>query len=170
MRPVILREAVEGHHPLPVAAQGLDCLRIELLIAGRELIPQPLAFRAGLGVWNLAQQLLGCGPVFFRELVDHVDEPVIPTALLAGFGQDFAERRPDPQVPIGHCHLPRLIETWSGRMQAQCWLATGSRSYRPLIGTTPVPQSAPQSVSYILLYHPGRRDFPGPVGSEDLSS
>ena len=62
------------------------------------------------------------------------------------------------------------IESWSGRMQAQCWLATGSRSYRPLIGTTPVPQSAPQSVSYILLYHPGRRDFPGPVGSEDLSS
>ena len=62
------------------------------------------------------------------------------------------------------------IESWSGRMQAQCWLATGSRSYRPLIGTTPVPQSAPQSVAYILLYHPGRRDFPGPVGSEDLSS
>ena len=65
---------------------------------------------------------------------------------------------------------PALIDTWSGRMQAQCWLAAGSRSYRPLIGTTPVPQSAPQSVSYILLYHPGRRDFPGPVGSEDLSS
>jgi len=40
----------------------------------------------------------------------------------------------------------------SGRMQAQCWLATGSRSYRPLIGNTPVPQSAPQPVSYILLY------------------
>ena len=55
-------------------------------------------------------------------------------------------------------------------MQARCWLATGSRSYRPLIGTTPVPQSMPQSVSYILLYHPGRRDFPGPVGSEDISS
>src|SRR6516165_7747919 len=50
----------------------------------------------------------------------------------------------------------------SGRMQAQCWLAAGSRSYRPLIGNTPVPQSAPQSVSYILLYHPGRRDFPDP--------
>jgi hypothetical protein len=30
----------------------------------------------------------------------------------------------------------------SGRMQAQCWLAAGSRSSRPLIGTTPVPQSA----------------------------
>jgi hypothetical protein len=55
-------------------------------------------------------------------------------------------------------------------MQAQCWLAAGSRSYRPLIGITPVPQSAPQPVSYILLYHPGRRDFPDPVGSEDISS
>src|SRR5215467_2225979 len=58
----------------------------------------------------------------------------------------------------------------SGRMQAQRWLAAGSRSSRPLIGNTPVPQSAPQSVSYILLYHPGRRDFPDPVGSEDISS
>jgi hypothetical protein len=28
----------------------------------------------------------------------------------------------------------------------------------------------PQPVSYILLYHPGRRDFPGPVGSENISS
>ena len=63
-----------------------------------------------------------------------------------------------------------VVGCTSGRMQAQCWLAAGSRRYRPLIGTTPVPQSAPQSVSYILLYHPGRRDFPGPVGSEDLSS
>ena len=58
----------------------------------------------------------------------------------------------------------------SGRTQAQCWSATGSRSCRPLIGNTPVPQSAPQSVSYVLLYHPGRRDFPDPVGSEDISS
>jgi len=58
----------------------------------------------------------------------------------------------------------------SGRMQAQRRLAAGSRSSRPLIGNTPVPQSAPQSVSYILLYHPGRRDFPDPVGSEDISS
>ena len=58
----------------------------------------------------------------------------------------------------------------SGRMQAQRWLAAGSRRSRPLIGNTPVPQSAPQPVSYILLYHPGRRDFPDPVGSEDISA
>ena len=31
-----------------------------------------------------------------------------------------------------------------------------------------MPQSVPQPVSCIPLYHPGRRDFPGPVGSEDL--
>jgi hypothetical protein len=58
----------------------------------------------------------------------------------------------------------------SGRMQAQYWSAAGSRSSRPLIGNTPVPQSAPQPVSYILLYHPGRGDFPDPVGSEEISS
>jgi hypothetical protein len=46
----------------------------------------------------------------------------------------------------------------------------GSCSYRPLIGKSPVPQSMPQSVSCVPLYHPGRRDFPGPVGSENIFS
>lgn len=32
------------------------------------------------------------------------------------------------------------------------------------------PRSVPQSVSCVAPYHPGRRDFPGPVGSEGLSS
>ena len=57
----------------------------------------------------------------------------------------------------------------SGRTQVRCWWATGSSGSRPLFGITPVPQSAPQSVPCILHYHPGRRDFPGPVGNEDLS-
>jgi len=33
---------------------------------------------------------------------------------------------------------------------------------------TPVPRSAPQSVSYVPPFHPGRRDFPSPVGDSSF--
>jgi hypothetical protein len=46
----------------------------------------------------------------------------------------------------------------------------GSRCCRPVPGITPVPHSVPRPVSCVPHYHPGRRDFPGPVGSESLSS
>ena len=36
----------------------------------------------------------------------------------------------------------------------------------PSSGLRPVPRSVPQPVSCVPLYHPGRRDFPGPVGSQ----
>src|SRR5262245_26696248 len=62
MRPVILREAVEGHHALPVAAQRLGGLRKELAVATDELIAKPLAFGASLSVGHLAQQLLRLRP------------------------------------------------------------------------------------------------------------
>jgi hypothetical protein len=58
----------------------------------------------------------------------------------------------------------------SGRTQAQCWWATGSSCFRLLIGRSPVPRSVPQSVSCVLHYHPGQRDFPSPVGSGDISA
>jgi hypothetical protein len=58
----------------------------------------------------------------------------------------------------------------SGRTQAQCWCATGSSCFRLLIGRSPVPRSVPQSVSCVLHYHPGQRDFPSPVGSGDISA
>ena len=63
----------------------------------------------------------------------------------------------------------RCCRQRSGGTQARYWWAAGSRCGRPLIGTTPVPQSAPQPVSCVPLPHPGRRVFPSPVGSESVS-
>jgi len=41
--PVLLREAVEGHHPLPVGHQELDCLRVRLVEHIYDpLVPTPL--------------------------------------------------------------------------------------------------------------------------------
>ena len=85
------------------------------------------------------------------EIVSQADEDYLPARLLL-----FP--LPDPEVE------------YSGRTQVRCWCATRSCCFRPLIGQTPVPQSVPQSVSCIPHYHPGRRDFPSPVGSEDISA
>jgi hypothetical protein len=64
-----------------------------------------------------------------------------------------------------------MTKGWrSGGTQARYWWASGSCCCRPLVGISPVPLSVPQPVSCVPLYHPGRRDFPGPVGSEDMSS
>ena len=77
-------------------------------------------------------------------------------------------RRARAAVSLGsRTHAAR--RWWVGCRRVAGWLM-GSRCYRPLLGITPVPQSMPQSVSCIPRYHPGRRDFPDPVGSEDLSS
>jgi len=85
-------------------------------------------------------------------------------------------------TPIGHRRgIGSTMEGWtalpsgrsaplSGGRQARYWWASGSCGCRPLIGTSPVPRSEPQSVSCLPHYHPGRRDFPGPVGSEGLSA
>jgi hypothetical protein len=49
-------------------------------------------------------------------------------------------------------------------------VGNGSGCLRPLVGQTRVPRSAPQSVSCIPHYHPGQRDLPSRVGSEDYPS
>ena len=55
----------------------------------------------------------------------------------------FLTRERRAELPAFCVRAWARVGRWlSGRMQAQCWLAAGSRSSRTLIGTTPVPQSA----------------------------
>jgi len=58
----------------------------------------------------------------------------------------------------------------SGRTQARYRSANGESLLPAPSRDSPVPQSVPRPVSCVPHYHPGRRDFPGPVGSESISS
>jgi hypothetical protein len=82
MDPVVFGKAIEGHHPLPVAAHGLGRLGVKLAIARGELVAQSLALRAALGLWDIAWHCLRLGPCFFRQMIECIRELVIPAMLL----------------------------------------------------------------------------------------
>src|ERR1019366_4717962 len=65
------------------------------------------AFSSAGVVGNLAELLLRRGPLLLGQMIDHVSEPMIPAALLRAVREDLAQRRPDPQVSIGHRDFPR---------------------------------------------------------------
>ena len=98
--PVLLREAEEGHHPLPIPLERLDRLRMRLPIARCKSVAQPLGLGLGFGVDNPTQQVLRLGLQADRQLIQHVDELVIPAALLFDLREDLGESGPDPEMAI----------------------------------------------------------------------
>src|SRR5437867_3386203 len=83
MLPVLTRKLVEGHHPLPVAIERAPRLGVAALRApGLERSLLPLGFLAGLGVRNLREQTPRCRLLLERQLIEHVQEAVVPAPLL----------------------------------------------------------------------------------------
>jgi len=126
----------------------------------------------------MPKSLPGRLKAFRRQFAD--SRRVAPAVVkVEGYAKVAGQSRNEIISKTNEDHLPAhsllspLVDPeveYSGRTQALCWWATGSCCFRPLIGRAPVPQSVPQSVSCIPHYHLGLRDFPSPVGSEDLSA
>src|SRR5215467_9760074 len=60
-----------------------------------------LGFAAARGVRDRAELRLGLFMETPRELVEHVEDAVVPASLFRSFWVDVAQRRPDAQVTIG---------------------------------------------------------------------
>ena len=66
---------------------------------------------AGLAVWGLVhgvERLGGLGGEPPGQLVQNVKGPVVPAALVAGFGDDLVRCRPLPQTSAPDRHQRRL--------------------------------------------------------------
>jgi hypothetical protein len=114
-----------------------------------------------------------------------------PEMLLSGVSnpcapehRDFGAAFPRPTRSPDYASTAPLREQLQAWLPA-CWLRfdwgrvghrrgigrrTGSRCFPAPPRDSPVPHSVPRPVSCVPLYHPGRRDFPGPVGNEGISS
>ena len=99
---MLLREVVVRDHPFPVALQGGAGLGVGLAVAQLEGVAAALAGLAGRGVHHLFQQGGRLGLIFPGEVVEHVHDLVVPAALFTAFAVEFAERRPDAEVAVGH--------------------------------------------------------------------
>ena len=100
MLPVLARELVERHHPLPVAierARGLGMAALRAPRLERSLLPRGLL--SGLGVRNSREQTPRFGLLLERQLVEEVQEAVIPASLLLRLREDGSQRAQMPRCP-----------------------------------------------------------------------
>jgi hypothetical protein len=63
------------------------------------------------------------------QLVDYIESPMVPAALVLGLGVDLVQRRPEPQPAITDCQQGRLGEPPSLQV---------SQQLHPGVGTLPV--------------------------------
>ena len=99
--PVILRELVEREHPLPVPIEHCrGCL--EPLRPTPVLVPRLQALRLLLcgRVVDLRELAPGVGLEPLRDLVEGVDDPMVPAPLFLRVGVDVPQPGPDSQVPV----------------------------------------------------------------------
>ena len=153
--PAAVREAKE--------VEGLRCTSITAFLTVRSRIATELDKSRLLGVQFQ--------PEVCEPLAQLGQEPLSLDSMLEPNGKIIGKTHHD-DITASLLLSPSLdpqVEH-SGRTQAQFWWATGSSCFRLLIGRSPVPRSVPQSVSCVLHYHPGQRDFPSPVGSGDISA
>ena len=91
--PVSFSEVEEGEHSaclprgawrrqVPVSIKGLDCLRERVLISCDELPTELLSIPKGVGVGDLNEQRPSLCLLAFVDLVDHVEDLVVPAPLL----------------------------------------------------------------------------------------
>ena len=107
--PVLAGEVVEGHHPRPVAPQGVGGGGMLRAVALNEEIAEPLGLGARGGVGHLAQQLPRLGLQAPRQAVEDVADLVIPAALLGDLGEDVGHGGPDAEVAVGD-EEPRQLQ------------------------------------------------------------
>src|SRR5437016_1307962 len=108
MLPVLARELIERHHPLPVALEDAPDFSMTALRAPRLERPLlALGVLARRGVRNLGKETARRGLLRARQLVEHVEDAMVPTPLLCGLGEHRGQGAPDPEMPIADDQLWR---------------------------------------------------------------
>ena len=94
-------EVEEGKHTIPVSIKGLDCLRERVLISCDELPAELPGIPKGVGVGDLNEQRPSLGLLAFMDLVDYVEDFVVPAPLLPGVWPDLIDCGPDAHIAVG---------------------------------------------------------------------
>ena len=95
MLPVLPRELVEGHHSFPITFEGLSGGLVSAFTApGNEPRLDPLCLLTGLGIGDVAQDQLGLHVFPLWQLAEHIDDLVVPAALLSRLWVDVAQSTP----------------------------------------------------------------------------
>src|SRR5262245_14797201 len=109
MLPVLPRELVERHHPLPVAIEPPADVGVPALRAPRLECPLlPLRLLPRLGVRDLREQTPRRRLVLERQLVEQVQEAMIPAPLFPRLREHRDQGAPDPEVAVADDELRRL--------------------------------------------------------------
>src|SRR5437763_9782365 len=106
MLPVLPRELAEGHHPLPVAIEQAADLGVAALGAPdleRPLLPLGLLPR--LGVRDRGQETARFGLQLLGQLVEEVQEAMVPAPLLLRLREHRDQRAPGAEMPVANDQL-----------------------------------------------------------------
>src|SRR5437879_13291169 len=122
MLPALPRELIERHPPLPVAIEDAPDFSMTALRAPRlKRALLPLGLLPRLGVRDLREQTPRFRLPCERQLVEHVQEAMIPAPLLLRLRKHRGQRTPDPEVTIADhtfgAASPRRV--WSRKIAAQ---------------------------------------------------
>ena len=99
---MLLGKGVEGDHALPVAFEGGYRLRIPVAVAAGKRGTSFLGLLARLGRRDLRQQRprLSLNPL--RQVIEHVEDLVVPAALVRRLRPHLFGGAPDREAPVGH--------------------------------------------------------------------
>src|SRR4030095_10189940 len=98
MLPVRTRELIEAHHPVPVAIEGAPDLGLAALRAPRlERALLSLRLLPRLRVGDLREQAPRLGLSRERQLVEDVQEAVVPAPLLLRLREHRGQCAPDAE-------------------------------------------------------------------------
>jgi hypothetical protein len=78
------------------------------MVALHKLRPELLTRGLALRIWHRTQQCACLSLVLRGDGIEHVSDPVVPTALLRRGGLLLGQGRPDAQMAIGDGTAPRL--------------------------------------------------------------
>jgi hypothetical protein len=107
---VLLRKIIEGHHPIPVAYELLNGLRIPVLVSTNKGASEPLTSLPGLGIGDLAQIPTRLMPDPFRKRIQNIRYLMVPASLFASLGIYLSKGPPDAAVTVSDHPLACLIK------------------------------------------------------------
>src|SRR5206468_9916980 len=120
MLPVLTRELVKRHHPFPVAIERAPDLGVAALGAPRlKRALLPVGVFARLRVRDLREQTPRFRLPRERQLVEHVQEAMVPAPLLLRLRKHRGQGAPDPEMAIAdhqlRCRQPAALEVAQDR-------------------------------------------------------
>ena len=102
---MFFRKVVERDHALPVALEGFYRRRVSVSMAGNEGVASCLSLLLRLGVGDLRQQRPGLALRVLGQVVEDVDDLVIPIA-------DVGIRIIMPTSRLCRLHTGNRVRTW----------------------------------------------------------